>query len=97
MVRMEKTGKDGKDGKDGETGATGPAGNGIANIAKTGTSGLIDTYTITYTNGTITTYEVKNGEKGETGPAGQDRTRPDKMVKMDIHQLEEQIIGQHKI
>lgn len=65
-------GRDGQDGKDGETGATGPAGNGITSITKTGTSGLIDTYTITYTNGTTTTYEVKNGEKGNPGPAGAD-------------------------
>lgn len=97
---MEKTGKDGKDGKDGQDGSAGPTGNGIASITKTGTSGLIDTYTITYTDGNTTTYEVKNGEKGDTGPAGQDRTkwtRPDKMGKMDILQFVEQIIGQHKI
>jgi hypothetical protein len=47
----------------GETGDIGATGNGIANITKTGTSGLIDTYTITYTNGNTTTYTVKNGEK----------------------------------
>lgn len=47
----------------GETGDTGATGNGIANITKTGTSGLTDTYTITYTNGNTTTYTVKNGEK----------------------------------
>lgn len=48
-------------GAQGETGATG---NGIANIAKTSTSGLIDTYTITYTNGATDTFQVKNGENG---------------------------------
>lgn len=47
-------------GRDGATGATG---NGILTINKTGTSGLVDTYTITYTNGNTTTYTVKNGEK----------------------------------
>lgn len=42
----------------GEQGATG---NGIASIIKTGTSGLVDTYTITYTNGQTTTFTVTNG------------------------------------
>ena len=49
-------------GPQGETGATGATGNGIASIAKTGTSGLVDTYTITYTNGQTTTFTVTNGE-----------------------------------
>ena len=43
---------------DGEPGASG---NGIASIAKTGTAGLVDTYTITYTNGQTTTFTVTNG------------------------------------
>lgn len=37
---------------------------GISSIAKTGTSGLIDTYTITYTDGTTTTFTVTNGAAG---------------------------------
>lgn len=45
----------------GATGAQGPTGNGIASITKTGTSGLVDTYTITYTNGHTTTFTVTNG------------------------------------
>lgn len=49
-------------GPQGETGATGATGNGIASIAKTGTAGLVDTYTITYTNGTTSTFTVTNGE-----------------------------------
>jgi hypothetical protein len=36
-------------------------GKGISKIEKTGTSGLVDTYTITYTDGSKTTYEVTNG------------------------------------
>ena len=51
-------------GAKGEAGTTGATGNGIANIAKTSTSGLIDTYTITYTNGATDTFQVKNGENG---------------------------------
>ncbi len=48
-------------------GATGATGNGISNIAKTGTSGLTDTYTIAFTDGTTATFTVTNGEKGDTG------------------------------
>ena len=48
----------------GDTGATGATGKGIASITKTGTSGLVDTYTITYTDGTTSTYQVTNGADG---------------------------------
>ena len=51
-------------GAKGDTGATGEAGNGISNIRKTSTSGLVDTYTITYTDGTTTTFTVTNGQNG---------------------------------
>lgn len=40
---------------------------GISNIAKTGTSGLVDTYTITYTDGTTSTFTVTNGSDGSPG------------------------------
>jgi len=43
-------------------GATGATGNGIASVSKTSTSGLTDTYTITFTNGNTTTFTVKNGD-----------------------------------
>ena len=49
-------------GDKGDTGNTGPTGNGISSITKTSTSGYVDTYTITYTNGTTSTFEVTNGE-----------------------------------
>ena len=42
-------------------------GNGISSIAKTGTSGLVDTYTITYNDATTQTFTVTNGAKGDTG------------------------------
>ena len=38
---------------------------GIASIAKTSTSGLVDTYTITYSDGTTSTYNVTNGAAGQ--------------------------------
>lgn len=40
---------------------------GIQTIAKTGTSGLVDTYTITYADTTTSTFTVTNGAKGDTG------------------------------
>ena len=40
---------------------------GISSIAKTGTSGLVDTYTITYTDGTTSTFTVTNGSDGSPG------------------------------
>lgn len=39
----------------------GPTGKGIASISKTASAGLVDTYTITYDDGTTTTYSVTNG------------------------------------
>lgn len=43
----------------GDIGATG---NGITNINKTSTSGLVDTYTITFTNGSTSSFDVSNGD-----------------------------------
>ena len=50
----------------GDKGDPGETGNGISNISKTSTSGLVDTYTIYYTNGTTSTYNVTNGSDGVT-------------------------------
>ena len=61
-------GLQGETGPQGETGATG---NGISSITKTSTSGLVDTYTITYTNGTTSTFEITNGKDGEDGEVTQ--------------------------
>lgn len=43
---------------------------GVESITKTGTSGLVDTYTILYTDGTTTTFNVTNGAPGPQGPEG---------------------------
>ena len=59
-------GATGPQGPQGIQGETGPQGNGIASIAKTATSGLVDTYTITFTNGTTTTFTVTNGNNSPT-------------------------------
>ena len=58
------TGERGERGETGATGAKGDTGNGISSITKTGSSGLIDTYTITFTDGTSTTFNVTNGKDG---------------------------------
>lgn len=43
----------------------GQEGQSIKEIKKTGTSGLVDTYTITLTDGTTSTFTVTNGKDGE--------------------------------
>lgn len=45
----------------GPQGPKGPTGNGIDRIEKTSTSGIIDTYTIYFTNGNTFNYEITNG------------------------------------
>ena len=70
VVHNGAQGVQGPTGPAGSTGLTGPAGNGIANITGPVTSGLNDTYTIHFTDGTTYTYTVKNGAAGATGPAG---------------------------
>jgi parallel beta-helix repeat protein len=51
-------------------GDTGPRGTGIADIEKTSTDDLVDTYTITYENGETATFNVTNGEQGLRGETG---------------------------
>ena len=50
----------------------GADGRGIDSIVKTGTSGLVDTYTITYSDNTTSTFNVTNGAQGADGAQGQD-------------------------
>ena len=51
----------GPQGIQGVQGERGETGNGIASVTKTGTAVLVDTYTITFTDGTSTTFNVQNG------------------------------------
>ena len=53
-------------GPQGPVGPQGPAGVGILSIEKTGEDGKTDIYTITYTDGHTSTFNVKNGEDGVT-------------------------------
>ena len=65
-----KDGRDGSDGKDGRDGSDGKDGVSVVSITKTGSDGLIDTYTITYSNGTTSTFTVTNGATGDQGIQG---------------------------
>jgi hypothetical protein len=52
-------------------GLPGTNGRGIVSNAKIATNGLVDTYTITYTDGSTSTYDVVNGTPGTTLTADQ--------------------------
>ena len=72
---VKATGENGTDGQPGSTGPQGPqgeAGKGISSIVKTSSDGLIDTYTITFTDGSTTTFTVANGQDGTDGQPGED-------------------------
>ena len=63
-------GDTGPQGLQGEKGETGSTGNGIESITLSSTSGKIKTYTILFTNGTTTTFNVSDGEEGPIGHDG---------------------------
>ena len=68
----------GASGGSGSGGGTGKDGRGISSIvfssstlgSVAGIEGATDTYKINYTDGTSSTFKVKNGEKGSTGEQG---------------------------
>lgn len=45
----------------------GDDGNGIVSVTKTGTAGLVDTYTITFDDGDTETFQITNGADGQNG------------------------------
>ena len=66
---------DGAPGSQGEQGPQGKTGVGIQSVEQTTTStedGGTNIVTVTKTDGTSSTFQVKNGSKGSTGPAGAD-------------------------
>lgn len=65
--RITITDADGTKTVDVVDGIDGDDGRGISSVAKTGTSGLVDTYTITYTDGTTSTFTITNGADGADG------------------------------
>ncbi len=67
------TGETGAKGDKGDTGATGASGKdgvSVVSITKTATSGNVDTYTITYSDGSTSTFTVTNGKDGVDGSQG---------------------------
>ena len=59
-------------GEKGDKGEAGEDGRGIVSIKLTSSEGNVDTYTITYTDGTTSTFTVTNGKDGEQGIKGED-------------------------
>lgn len=57
-------------------GIQGPPGVGISTIEKTNTIGLIDYYTITYTDGSTSEFEISNGSQGIQGIQGESGVSP---------------------
>jgi len=63
----------GPQGEQGETGPQGPAGHdgvSVISIDKTSSDGLVDTYTIFYSDGTSSSFNITNGRDGEQGIQG---------------------------
>lgn len=78
MAFFDPFGGLGSGGSGGGSGAPGKDGRGISSIvfvsstggSIAGIAGATDTYRINYTDGTTSTYTVKNGNNGEQGPKG---------------------------
>ena len=68
---ISAVGASGANGKDGADGKNGKNGVGIASIEKTASEGVVDTYTITLTNGNTYCFTVTNGTNGADGKDGQ--------------------------
>ena len=60
----------------GAPGIKGEQGVGVKSIAKTGTVGLVDTYTVTLTDGSTHAFTVTNGKDGKDGENGADGISP---------------------
>lgn len=65
------SGTNGKDGLNGKDGVNGQDGISIVSIELTDTEGLEDTYTITYSDNSTSTFVVTNGEDGAQGIEGE--------------------------
>ena len=90
-----QAGPQGPKGDPGQNGINGEKGNdgvSVVSIIKTSSSELVDTYTITYSNGTTSTFTVtngKNGEQGIEGKPGDDGVTP----TISINQLNHWVIN----
>ena len=65
----------GPQGEKGLTGATGETGKGISKIEKTSTVGKTNTFTITYTDNSTSTFTLNDGTDGTNGTDGEDGTK----------------------
>lgn len=71
-------GENGTDGADGAMGPQGPAGTdgrGITQIVGPNSTGLVDTYTIVFSDGSTSSFSVTNGATGAQGPQGEPGTQ----------------------
>ena len=64
-------------------GASGKDGRGISDISLTSTVGNVDTYTITYTDGTTFSFLIRNGKDGKKGEKGDKGDTGEKGAKGD--------------
>ena len=78
-------GATGATGASGTNGADGDDGVGIVSVAKTSTAGLVDTYTITYTDATTSTFTVTNGADGADGATGANGTNGTNGTNAYVH------------
>ena len=60
----------GPQGPQGEAGERGESGVSIVSVDLTSSDGLVDIYTITYSDGTTSNFIVTNGKDGEQGAQG---------------------------
>lgn len=72
---------------------TGIQGVGIVSIEKTGTSGNVDTYTITLSDGNEETFTVTNGVNGNDGNDGADGIQPPNNDGTYVLQISSGVVG----
>mgnify|MGYP000924391861 CR=1 FL=1 len=73
-------GAKGTDGINGTNGKDGINGRGITSVVKTDTVGLVDTYTITYSDMTTSNFTVTNGKDGADGGVSTDTYSTDEIA-----------------
>lgn len=75
----------------GDTGSTGVSVTGVTRTIGTGLPGATDTFTVTFSNATTSTYQVTNGSNGTNGTNGMS---PDVAFSVDINgNLQYEVIG----
>ncbi len=67
-----EVGPQGEKGDKGDKGEKGDKGDGITlvSLSKTESAGLVDTWTMTFSDGSSMSFDITNGAVGETGPQG---------------------------